>query len=399
MIYKILTIIFLITSIGSLILTLLLFNSKSFVTVESEVEVPLYFSTKNNLEIEYEMISKVEKSPVQVDSLHITGWIPEWDISDGLQTISNNPNVFDSISPIWFFINEDGTLKKTPQTNGPNQINFFRERGIELIPSIQEFDAENFNKFINKPGNSDKLINEIVKESVENNYHGIDLDIEATKLEDKKLLIEFLRNLKSELEKVSKKLVFTALPKWSDYNLFASFPQTMRVQDYAEIASIVDELRLMTYEFSGPRSSKIGPVQPLEWQEQVIKYSISQGVPREKLVLGIATYSYDWSEREFLQKIDLISRPPASQIDQIELELGASLNNSDVEKIKSRYAFTEEFNQIWGEAILRYKFNNQNRIVVFPNDESIRVRKELAAEYGIKGVAFWRLGDNGSLKL
>lgn len=399
MIYKFLTIILFISSVIAGFLAVYFLNSKSELVIETQVEIPNYYSSKNSLELEYQKILDVEKSPVDINSLHITGWIPEWDVSDGLQTINKNPNVFDSISPIWFFINEDGTLKKTAQTNGQNQINFFKEKGIALIPSIQEFDAENFNKFINKPGNSDKLIREIVRESIENDYQGIDLDIEATKLEDKKLLMGFLRDLKTELEKVSKTLVFTALPKWSEYNLFASFPQTMRVQDYAEIASIVDELRLMTYEFSGPRSNKIGPVQPLEWQEQVIRYSISKGVPRDKLVLGVATYSYDWSDREFLQKVDLISRPPASSTQESQLELGFSLNNIDIEKIKSKYNFTQEFNLIWGEAILRYNFNNQDRVVVYPNNDSINLRKQLASDYGIKGIAYWRLGDNGDLKL
>ncbi|MBE0573830.1 hypothetical protein IH575_02930, partial [Candidatus Dojkabacteria bacterium] len=53
----------------------------------------------------------------------------------------------------------------------------------------------------------------------------------------------------------------------------------------------------------------------------------------------------------------------------------------------------------WGEMMGEYDYGGVTRVVVWPNNESIQLRKQLAADYGIKGIAYWRLGDEGSLQL
>lgn len=397
MIWKILLTILIILLVGAGIGAVYFYLNPRDVTEVQNAYQNLYQSEKTAIDLEFEAMDAVTKQPKPVEELYVTGWIPEWDVSDGLAAIATRQGVFDSISPIWFFMNSDGSLRTTPQTNGVNQMDFFRENEVDLIPSVQEFDATNLSAVLNNPDSLNRLVSEIAAQASANNYAGIDLDIEAVKLQDKHLFFEFLEKLSAEFKEMNKSLVFTALPEWSNFFVFGSFPQTSRVQDYKRIADLVDEFRIMSYEFSGPTSQRIGPVQPLEWQEQVIQYTISQGVPREKIVLGVASYSYDWTVRPMLEKIDLkgTTRTPVLE----DLDLGVSLTNKDLDKIKANYEYTEEFNEEWGEMILRYAFQGQDRIVVYPNNQSIQMRKELAAEYGIKGVAYWRVGDESDLEL
>lgn len=366
------------------------------VTEIRDIYTNFYTSEKTAIDLEFEKLGGVEEINNKVEDLYISGWIPEWGISSGLQTITNNEGLFDSVSPIWFFLNPDGSLKPTTQTNGENQIKFFNENSIELIPSLQEFNANNLSLILNSEENTNRLISEIIQEAKLNNYGGIDLDIESTKLQDKELFFSFLEKLGSELDKINKKLVFTALPKYTDLFYTSSFKQTLRVQDYARIGEIVDELRIMTYEFTDIRS-EIGPVQPLAWQEAVIQYSILQGVPREKLVLGVATYSYDWESGAMTESIDLKVESQPNTLESFQA--GVSLLGNDIKKIKDNYEFTEEFNTEWGEMILKYTFKGTPRIVIYPTSQSIQERKELAARYGIKGIAYWKLGSEGDLKL
>jgi len=361
-------------------------------------EIPLYTSSMTEVDFEYEEIGKIQKDPIEVDQLHITGWIPDWDIADGLESIDQRPDLFDSISPIWFFINPDGTLIKTTHTNGANQIRFFKDRNIDLIPSIQEFDAENLSEVLNDQNRLNNIIKEIVNETVSNNYAGIDLDIESTLLSDKHLFFELLEKLSDQFKSKNKKLVFTALPKWGDSLFYQGLPQTLRVQDYKRIGELVDEFRIMTYEYSGSRSPKAGPIQPLKWQEKVIQYTINTGIPREKIVLGVATYSYDWTDRPLLERIDLKKATGLDLIDPT-LDRGAALFNSGIDKIKANYDYTEEFHEEWGDMVLRYNYQDKDRIVIDPNNRSIEMRKQLAADYGIKGIAYWRIGDETDLEL
>ena len=55
-----------------------------------------------------------------------------------------------------------------------------------------------------------------------------------------------------------------------------------------------------------------------------------------------------------------------------------------------------EFRSDWGEAIGRYDYKGQQRVVVYANDQSIELRKQLAKDYGIKGVSYWRIGGEGN---
>ncbi len=153
----------------------------------------------------------------------------------------------------------------------------------------------------------------------------------------------------------------------------------------------------MTYDYYGSSSDIAGPVGPIDWIETVIKYAIKEGVPREKLFLGIATYSYDWTEREIApDKIDFFNW--TGNLGDSEKERGVALFNGGINVIKAGYNLEISYNDNWEEAVGRYTYGSSPQIVVFPTQRSFDARKELAASYGLKGVAYWRIGDEGELK-
>ncbi len=367
-------------------------NHTRYVTATTEVKV----SSRSEKDLEFDAISSIGKKSKDINDLFVTGWIPDYDIPDGLSVIKEQKDNFDSVSPVWFWVNEDGSLKKNGYSNGKDFINFTSQNNIELIPTITLFDHEILNKVLNNDENLNRHINEIVKNVVENRYDGIDLDYESTYLKDKDKFFIFLERLSDQLQEINKKLVFTVLPKWGDLVDYNALPQTRITQDYKRISDLVDELRIMTYEFYGAGSEKAGPIAPLEWMEFVIKYAIYSEVPREKIVLGVHTYAYDWSDREITSVI--------KEGNQFKIGLFGNLEPADayfykdIEKVKNGYNLTENFNEEWGEAIGEYIFENEKRIVVYPTQKSFELRKQLAADYGIKGVAYWRVGDSGSLK-
>lgn len=348
-------------------------------------------------QIEYDSIRSVEKNRDNSKELEIIGWIPDWDIDDGLKTVENRPEVFTTISPVWFFINDSGELKYTPKTNGEKQIILFKNNKINLVPSLQEFDPLNFSKFIYNSEKVNNLIEKLALESIKNNYYGIDLDIEAIYLRDKEKFFEFLELIAKKFKEINKKLIFTALPKWSDYYPYTFLKETLEVQDYKRISEIVDQLRIMSYEYTNPKNNLAGPIQPLNWQERVIQYAIYKGVPRDKIVLGISTYSYDWPNRDLVDKIDFEFKEKMN-IPILRNDKAVALVNRDVDRIKNNYQYIEKYNEVWGEMVLTYIFQGNEMTLIYPNDRSIQDRKELAIDYGIKGIAFWRLGDENNLK-
>jgi spore germination protein YaaH len=353
-------------------------------------------SNRTELELEVDEIRKVAKSPISIDDLYITGWIPDWDIPDGLVTVKNNSGLFDSISPVWFLVNSDGSLKKTSYTNGPALISHIQENNIELIPTISLFDREIFSSVLNNTENYNRHITQILDNVDKFEYDGIDLDYEEVFLKDKTLFFRLLEDLSKEMKSRNKKLVFSPLAKWAD-NI--EYVGTKMVFDYKRISDYVDEIRIQGYGFTIANDSQIAPIGPINWLEDVLRYSIKIGVPREKIVLGIHTYAYDWSERPMATSIDYYNENRSIQLPIEGLPPADAYYGKALDGVISKYNLQYDFNEEWAEAVGTYMYEGKPRTVIFPTAESIALRKKLAADYGIKGIAYWRVGDEGTLQL
>lgn len=355
----------------------------------------VYYSNKTATQLEIEELQKVDRS--QTSDIYVTGWIPDWDLKDGLTTLKAQQNSFDSISPFWLLPQEDGTIKEVLNNANPEILSFAKKNNIKIIPTVPLFDFELLSKILNNKESFERHINEILNRVDKYDYDGIDLDYEATSLSDKKLFFDLLERLSGEMKSRNKTFVFTVMPKWGNELSYPSLPQTRLVQDYKMIADLVDEFRIMTYDFFGRTTTEAGPIGPLEWLERVLQYTIQEGVPRSKIVLGVHTYAYDWSDRPVAPSVDLVNW--YGNLANIQgLDPGDAYYYSAVEKVMKEYELKYEFNSVWGEAVGRYMFEGKQRIVVFPTQQSIDMRKKLAREYGIKGIAIWRVGDEGSLK-
>lgn len=344
---------------------------------------------------EYDAIQSIEKMPKDVSEIHATGWIPDWDFSDGFTTLRNNSDFFTGVNPFWYDVNADGTLKELQQVNNQELKTFSANNNIELLPTITAFDTDKISELLNSEENRQRHIDTIIDTVISNNYDGIDLDYESIYLDDKEEFYTLLQQLSLRMIESNKKLTFTSHPKWGDDVYYGGLPQTRMVLDYKRIADLVDELRIMTYEFTGRANIYYGPNAPLDWMEDVIRYAILEGVPRDKIVIGVPTYSYDYTLRD---QIPEISYYPVF-LSQSDTENAAvAYYNTIVDEVKANNNFREEFNEEWGEMVLNYNFEGKDRVLVYPDSQSIALRKQLAADYGIRGVAFWRLGDEGSLK-
>lgn len=362
------------------------------VNVEKINEITIYTSNKTPLELEIEEIRKIKKEPKSINSLSFSGWIPDWDMVDGFNTLKKNPNI-KSVSPFWFDLNEDGSLKTTPYTNWKEFITYTQNNSIELVPSITSFDRDKLTKVLNSNENTDRFIKQVIDNVIENNYDGIDLDFEHIYINDQKLLLDLVKRLNSELESINKVLHFSLLSKWSD---LVPYGQTKASLDYKALEPYLDELKIQGYGYSIAQDP-IGPIGPLIWLEDIIRYVIKIGIPREKIVLGIHTYTMDWSVRETINyQLDYFGGQFFTGFSGGD---GVAYYGTGVKRLLSNYSVKEDYVESWGEVIGRYNFNGQERAAVYPNDRSIEDRKKLTSEYGIKGISYWRLGDEGDLKL
>ena len=111
---------------------------------------------------------------------------------------------------------------------------------------------------------------------------GIVVDFEQVPDSSQQDFTRFIGDLGNDLHAANLKLM-VALPAadWS--------------YDYKTLANEADAVILMNYDFHYP-SSEPGPIASQDWFERNIE-NIVKIVPADKIVMGVANYSYDWPQK------------------------------------------------------------------------------------------------------
>ncbi|MFZ6022619.1 MAG: glycosyl hydrolase family 18 protein [Patescibacteria group bacterium] len=314
-------------------------------------------------------------------------WIPDWGMTPALTSIKANQKKYRTLSPVWFTPKANGYLNVEPTLNNKVLLDLVQRNNITLIPTISLFDADILSSILNK--HMDTHVKEIVRIVINNNYDGIDLDYESTYASDKEELLLFLSKLSTELHKNSKKLVFTALPKIDDRKIYSFLPQTHEAQDWKAIGAIVDEFRIMAYDFTGQGSKQPGPLSPYGWNETLIRYALSQ-MPAEKVVLALPLYAHGWPKPK---SKNLAGTNNDQSLSSGEQKNTISPQHDNIAYIKNHSTYYREtYDSTIKEVRAEFKYNGVERVMYYLNKQAIDNRLKLAQEYGIKGICYWRIG-------
>lgn len=183
-------------------------------------------------------------------------------------------------------------------------------------------------------------------------YSGIHLDLEGlppSSADDFRILLEeFLPAFRKE----NKKLTIALFPQIG----FSHEPSGF----HSEISRInsVDEVVLMSYDLHSPKT-KPGPVTGLSWTKENLTFLVKSYSPAQ-IWLGIPLYGYSWKTNR--KKPDIITR------------------NSSTRKMT-------EFGRKQDGVHVLENGSEISSLIVDETDWTILVR-----EFGIRGLAYWRLG-------
>lgn len=306
-----------------------------------------------------------ESSPMRI------GYIPYWDQDRAFSVVRQNPELFDQVSPVWYAPDEKGRVELADAENTTVDLNTVRTlqvHGIRVIPTVTnlrdgEWDPGTVQAMLHNPTAVETHIDELVNLAVANEYDGIDIDYEDLSGRDRGAYSEFLTNLGTALHAAGKLLTTAVHPKTSE----AGYDERNFAQDYQAIGAAVDQVRVMTYDYSWDTSPP-GPVAPADWVEDVIAWTVTQ-IPREKVVLGVVLLGYDWGEG------------PGATVDYEQARSIADAHDATVRRFRD------------GSPWFAYQDSSGVRHEVWYEDsKSARAKLALVSEYGLAGAFFWRLG-------
>jgi spore germination protein YaaH len=101
-----------------------------------------------------------------------------------------------------------------------------------------------------------------------------------------------------------------------------------------------------------------------------------------------------WEGNNILKDLNLINF--YQDIGILDQKGVLAFNYEDVEAILKNYINSTFNHPIWQESYSKFIFKNIERTMFFLSQENVNSRKQLAKEYGLKGVAYWRIGNSGN---
>ncbi len=281
----------------------------------------------------------------------------------GFDELKKNAHLFTDVAFRWFATNERGELFYEYQDDYEEILQFCQGESIKTHASVVLMEKEPLHKLLSSKESRQRLCANLLDKVNGGSYDGVNIDFEFIDPTDAEKYCTFLRELKTYLgtEKCLSVAVFAKTGK-------ENWPSAY---DYEKIGQIVDQLIVMAYDYSYINTDP-GPIAPLWWVEDVLSYA-SRKVPREKILLGLPTYGYDWAP-------DL----PASTV-----------TGKKLQKIASRYTLKENFDESSMSPCFYY-YDDKKILhqIWMENNKSIREKLLLANNSRIGGISFWRIGND-----
>ena len=300
----------------------------------------------------------------------IAGYLAPWNPA-GVAALGKG--ALTEVSPVWYQPSPDGQVVIASADALQSQVAIESQassQNIAILPSISNFrngqwDGALIHQIITAPQTRARHITAIADLVTSHRWAGIDIDYESLRAADRDAYSAFIRDLAAALHQQGKRLSLTVHAKTSEPGDWSG----ARAQDWRALGQSADEVRVMAYDYSTEESPP-GPIAPVNWVKSVLQLAVSE-IPREKIMLGVATYGYDW---------------PSGQ-------KGQDLQWADAKALASDHNIPVKWDPASESPWFSYTDDRGlPHTVWYENARSMRDKLDLARQYRVAGVVIWVLG-------
>jgi hypothetical protein len=316
-----------------------------------------------------------------------------------------NKDLMKEVMPFWYTLKSPTLIRDDYSTANPSwpiadTICLMRKSGLKLIPTITDgTDKLVLSGYLAKPELRTTIVKSIVDLVNKYSFDGIDLDFEGFAFVDENTTwiktapnwVLFVKELSLALRAQQKLLSISAPYSFNPAEKLKGY----YVYSWAEIASSIDRLRIMTYDYS---VAKAGPIGPISWTEKTLQYAISI-MPASKVFIGIPGYGRDWITS--VTGVCPVTAPPGLTVGAkaatfkmnyavAKAAIDQAVPTFDEKSSEATYSYVQSFNGLTAKGAATAC--TVNRTVWYQNDRSYLERMNLVAKYRLGGAALWTLG-------
>jgi len=234
-----------------------------------------------------------------------SGWLPYWREASSTKDVLPHLSQLTEINPFGYIVQPDGTVMDAmgiADEPWKSLIIAAKAKKVRVIPTVMWSDTEAIHRILSNTESRIKLEDDITALAFNEGFDGIDIDFEGKLAEDKQYFSTFLRGL---YQRMGKKWVMCTIesrtPLSSRYLGTPPKDAGIYSNDWVQINKYCDRVRFMTYDQetidqklnAAALSAPYVPVADVKWVEKAIRLAM-QTIPKHKIVIGIATYGYEW---------------------------------------------------------------------------------------------------------
>ena len=283
--------------------------------------------------------------------------------NDTFNSVTANAENLNVISPTWFKLcdNEGGYTSFA----SADYVQKAHDRGLEvwaLIENIEYKDSISMYEILSSTTIRQKLIDSLMNDLITYGIDGINVDFEQLSMDCGEHFVEFIRELSAACRKNGKVLsVDNYVPR--DFNDY---------YDRKEQGIVADYVIVMGYDEHYAGSKEAGSVASIDYVEDGIAQTVKE-VPAEKVINAIPFYTRIWEttgDGISSQAVDMVTS----------------------EQFISNHGITAEWDETTCQNYGEYTSGDSRYQVWLEDADSIKVKLNVMENYGIGGVAEWRLG-------
>ncbi|MCY6484751.1 glycoside hydrolase family 18 protein [Clostridium aestuarii] len=273
-----------------------------------------------------------------------------------------------------YHVNSDGTL--TPLMDEPSINAAYKNKVMPLmvLTNFAEgtFSTEIATAIFTNEALQDKVLDEAMKIMDQKGYKGLDFDFEYLGAENRQRYNQFLRKAADRVKKKGYFISSALAPKISKDQPGVLYEG----HDYEAQGNIVDFIFFMTYEWGWSGSSPMA-VAPIDKVREVMEYAVSV-VPKNKIMMGIPLYGYDWT-------LPYIKGG----------QWAKSISPQQAVQLAAKYRVSIQYDTVSQSPYFNY-VDEQGKVheVWFEDARSIQAKFNLVKELGIRGFFYWVLGND-----
>ena len=327
-----------------------------------------------------------------------------------------NADLIQQVSPFWFSLKDQRTVTDLYTPANPTvpmsvPLQSMQAAGFKIIPTITDGTDVNpktgqvspmvLSNLLADPTSRATVVNTILNLVTSNKFDGIDLDFENFAYVDpisswpttEVRWVQFITDLSTALHAQGKILSITTPPLFDP----ASGKKGYYLYAWSQLASMIDQLHIMAYDYS---TKTPGPIGPLQWTTSAVTYAVSV-VPASKIFIGIPGYGRDWVTKV----VGTCPSLPINYTKAVAPGVVGTFVMHNAASLAATYGATPTYNQTFAETSFTYQkiYNGTTasgalttctayRTVWYQDARGFSARANLVAQYRLGGLSEWTFG-------